>query len=121
MGFPTVNVDWRGALSVPSGVYAGWLDAQTGLRPAVINIGRQPTFGSGRQLRIEAHVIDGPIDVEYDQAVRVWLEERIRPEETFAGVEALTQQISRDVADARSALQTCPQPPELPWFFNSDC
>ncbi|MEE2787344.1 MAG: bifunctional riboflavin kinase/FAD synthetase [Myxococcota bacterium] len=119
MGFPTVNLAWTGVLNVPGGVYAGWLDVGEGARPAVINVGQQPTFGMKRAVRIEAHVIDGPINVGYGHPIRIWFEDKVRPERAFANVDALVEQIARDIGQARRLLRTGEPPPELLWFSNS--
>ena len=83
LDFPTANVHQFTSLQPGSGVYAAWAsfaadDAphaheSTGKRaalPAVVNIGQQPTIGSERPLRVEAHLLEWSGDC-YGQTLRL--------------------------------------------------
>jgi riboflavin kinase/FMN adenylyltransferase len=106
IGFPTANVAVRAGMWPPDGVYAvrmlrgdAWLDG-------VANIGTNPTFGdTGRTL--EVYLFDFDADI-YGERVSVAFVERLRGEETFSSVEALVDQIARDVDDARAVLARRP-------------
>jgi riboflavin kinase/FMN adenylyltransferase len=52
---------------------------------------------------VEAHVLDFEGDL-YERAAAVELCARLRPEERFSSVSALTTQIGRDIARARELL-----------------
>ena len=71
--------------------------------PAVINIGMRPTFDDGQGLLAEAHVLDFDGDL-YGRRVDLSFAHRLRDEERFPSVEALREQIARDVASARRRL-----------------
>ncbi len=106
LGFPTANVAVPARICLPAdGIYAGtFVDAADVERPCAISLGRRPTFyeDADRSL-LEAYVLDFDGDL-YGQAVKVRFVERIRPEERFDSVEALVEQMGRDVEAARAVL-----------------
>lgn len=109
LGYPTANVVPDERLIRPDeGVY-GCL--ANGL-PAAINIGMRPMFETGRGVLIEAYLIDFEGDL-YGTELRIEFLKRLRGEKLFATVEALVEQIGRDVAQARDvcrAFATVPRP-----------
>jgi len=103
IGFPTANLAVDDTLVQPAiGVYAGRLLVGGEALPAVINIGRRPTFGPGEVL-VEVHCLDWSGDL-YGREVAVTFEHSLRGEVKFDGVDALVAQISADVAQARALL-----------------
>jgi riboflavin kinase/FMN adenylyltransferase len=109
LGYPTANVVPDERLIRPDeGVYACLAN---GL-PAAINIGVRPMFETGRGVLIEAYLIDFEGDL-YGTELKVEFLKRLRGEKLFATVEALVEQIDRDVAQARDVCQafaTVPRP-----------
>jgi riboflavin kinase/FMN adenylyltransferase len=98
LGMPTANLVPDDLQAVPGhGVYAGWAHGH----PAAINVGVRPTFQTGRGLLIEAHLLDFDGDL-YGQTLRIAFLERLRGEKRFESVEALVEQMNRDVDDARA-------------------
>ncbi|MCZ6782503.1 MAG: bifunctional riboflavin kinase/FAD synthetase [Proteobacteria bacterium] len=111
IGFPTANLAPENEILPGAGVYAGRLrflddgEPPAGqVLPAVTNVGRRPTFEDGKGELAEAHLIDFEGDV-YDRSVELTFEQRLRPERKFADVNALREQIARDVAEARQRLE----------------
>jgi len=106
IGFPTANIPTTIDLQVPSdGVYAAWYIREDGAQyPAAVNIGKRPTFyeDADRSL-IEAHLIGFRGDL-YGETARVRFVRRLRGERKFDGVEALKEQLVKDVADAAKCL-----------------
>lgn len=105
LGYPTANLDVDDHRAVPAdGVYAGWLVRADGERlPAAISIGTNPTF-EGTNRRVEAYALDRD-DLElYGEHVAVDFVERLRDTLRFDGVEALVEQIGRDVERAREIV-----------------
>ena len=101
LGFATANLAPAERMCVPGdGVYAVLCRIEgKEARPGVANIGLRPTFGSeGRQ--IEIHVIDFEGNL-YGRQLAIDFVARLRGERRFESVEALVQQISRDVERAR--------------------
>ena len=104
IGFPTANVRQDPAVIVPArGVYACFVRVGEERYAACTNIGVAPTFERGEN-RIEAHLLDFAGDL-YGQVVDVSFLRRIRGERRFSGVDELTAQIGRDVAEARGITQ----------------
>lgn len=101
LGYPTANVVPDERLTRPDeGVYA----ALANQRPAAINIGVRPMFETGRGVLIEAYLIDFDGDL-YGSELRVEFLKRLRGEKLFATVEALVEQIDRDVEQAREVCR----------------
>ncbi|MEA2481918.1 MAG: riboflavin kinase / adenylyltransferase [Thermoleophilaceae bacterium] len=97
LGMPTANLVPDDLLAVPGhGVYAGW----AGGHPAAINVGVRPTFQTGRGLLIEAFLLDFDGDL-YGQMLRVAFTKRLRGEKRFESVDALVEQMRRDVDRTR--------------------
>jgi riboflavin kinase/FMN adenylyltransferase len=97
LGWPTANVVPDERLIRPDqGVYA----ARANGHPAAVNIGVRPQFETGRGVLIEAHLIDFDEDL-YGQELRLDFLDRLRGEKLFASVDALVEQIGRDVERAR--------------------
>jgi riboflavin kinase/FMN adenylyltransferase len=106
LGFPTANVDVPTGICLPSsGIYAAWYDRPDGGRhQAAVSVGRRPTFyGSDGPLLVEAYLLDFAGDL-YGEEGRVSFVARLRDEEAFDTVDALIEQMGRDVERARTAL-----------------
>lgn len=101
IGFPTVNLGVTADRALPpNGVYA--TRAIVGERSLIgsTNIGTRPTF-DGQERRVETHLLDFDADL-YDQIVTIELHHRIRDEQRFEGIDALTAQIGLDVEATRA-------------------
>jgi riboflavin kinase / FMN adenylyltransferase len=70
-----------------------------------VSIGTNPTF-DGRDRRVEAYVLDRTDLDLYDDEVVLELVERLRPTLRFDSVDALLEQMARDVQDVRRVLGT---------------
>lgn len=103
IGFPTANLDSSAQLLPAPGVYAVEATDSLGRAlPGVANLGFRPTF-EGRSFTVEVHLLDFMGDL-YGQQLQVDFLQRLRPEQRFAGVDALVKQIGLDVARAREVL-----------------
>jgi riboflavin kinase/FMN adenylyltransferase len=127
LGWPTANIRTTNELLPAVGVYAvrARLLPEAGGAPeekkiffssapiaGAANLGLNPTFrpdvaqagGGGRPpLSLEVHLLDFSQDI-YGRRVRVEFVHRLREERRFPGVEALKDQIAKDVAQARRLL-----------------
>ena len=98
LGFPTANLVPDERFVHPGhGVYAAWAHGHC----AAVNVGVRPQFQTGRGLLIEAYLIDYDGDL-YGQPLRVAFTKRLRGERRFESVEALVEQMHRDVEQARA-------------------
>jgi riboflavin kinase/FMN adenylyltransferase len=101
LGFPTANLDVTGLVLPPNGVYAA-VARQEGKRYRVaLNIGVRPTVAAGRQLRVEAHLLDFAGDL-YGRELEIEVGDKLRDEKKFASPEELKQQIARDITAVRA-------------------
>lgn len=102
LGYPTANVAVPDDILLPApGIYAGWYG---GRQAAAISVGRQPTFkDGGAPVVLEAYLLDFSGDL-YGQQARVSFISRLRNEERYDSIEALTRQMALDVEATRTAL-----------------
>jgi riboflavin kinase / FMN adenylyltransferase len=103
LGFPTANLLPRDGYVVPGhGVYACRARTADGVvHVAATNVGVRPMFVTGRGELIEAFLVDFEGDL-YGTELRVEFLKRLRGEKRFESVEALIEQMGRDVEDARA-------------------
>jgi len=98
---PTVNLARYDELVPADGVYITWLRVGGECFEAVSNVGNRPTFGAD-SYAIESHILNfHPIELLPDTEVELFFLKRLRPEIKFPSVEALREQIARDVHKAR--------------------
>jgi riboflavin kinase/FMN adenylyltransferase len=104
LGYPTANLAPDSDGFIPGdGVYAGWL-VDGGVRyPAAISVGDNPTFEGVRKKQVEAYVLDRDLDL-YDHVVGIEFAHRVRGMEKFEGIEALIEQMGRDVDRVRELV-----------------
>ncbi|HRF59877.1 MAG TPA: riboflavin biosynthesis protein RibF [Fimbriimonadaceae bacterium] len=99
LGYPTLNLVRAIRQVTPAdGIYAGWAETPIGGYLAAISIGFRPTVG-GSQRTIEAYLLDYPGDSLYGKPVRLAFDRRLRDEVRFESLEALKDQMARDVAE----------------------
>jgi riboflavin kinase/FMN adenylyltransferase len=110
LGFPTANLETPPHTAIPAdGVYAGWLarldgEGNTAERwPAAISIGTNPTFGEGKRT-VEAYALDRTDLDLYGVHAAIDFTERLRGTLRFDSVDALVEQMARDVDEARALL-----------------
>ena len=103
LGYPTANLVPQDGLVVPGhGVYACRATTPDGTEHvAATNVGVRPMFVTGRGELIEAYLVDFEGDL-YGQPLTVAFLKRLRGEKRFASVDALVEQMARDVQDARA-------------------
>ncbi len=107
IGFPTANVAIPHEIALPAdAVYAAWYVGPDGVRwPTAVNIGKRPTFYlDAEHSLVEAHLIGFDGDL-YGQPARVQMVELIRSEQRFDGLDALVEQLERDVRRATGILE----------------
>jgi len=106
LGFPTANLAVPDEICLPAdGIYAGEYRTPDGVwHPAAISLGRRPTFyAEADHSLLEAYLLDFDADL-YDQPGVVRFVERLRGEVRFDSVEALVEQMGKDVAETRRLL-----------------
>ena len=103
LGFPTANLlPADGYVTPGHGVYACRATIVEGTTyAAATSVGVRPMFETGRGELIEAYLLDFDGDL-YGQPLRLEFLKRLRGEKRFESVEALIEQMGRDVGEARA-------------------
>lgn len=99
IGFPTVNLQTEFELVPKRGVYITSVRIDGVERPAVTNIGYNPTF-DGTRRTIETHILDFSGDL-YGKGAALYFLQRVRDEVKFRSVDELKTRIGADVRMAR--------------------
>ena len=98
---PTINLARYEELIPKDGVYITCTRVGGERFDSVTNVGNRPTFGAD-SFAIETHLLNfHPIDLEPESEVEICFLDRVRDEIKFPSVEALREQIARDVKKAR--------------------
>ena len=104
LGFPTANLRFPKTPAL-SGIYATWVHGVSERPwPSVSSFGTRPTV-EGVEPLLEAHLFDFHGDL-YGRHIQVEFVAKLRDEEKFSGLDALTAQMQRDAAKARQLLST---------------
>ncbi len=106
IGFPTANFSRSSVGMLPQdGVYAGWLIADGERYPAAHSVGTNDSVAEVPRL-IESHVI-GRDDLDlYGKTCTAIIHAQVRPWAKFESMDALVQQISKDVLAASEILES---------------
>jgi riboflavin kinase/FMN adenylyltransferase len=98
---PTINLARYEELVPKDGVYITCTRVGTERFDSVTNVGNRPTFGAD-SFAIETHLLNfHPIELTPESEVEICFLDRLRDEIKFPSVEALREQIARDVKKAR--------------------
>jgi riboflavin kinase/FMN adenylyltransferase len=98
---PTINLSRYDEMVPGNGVYVTRIRLADETFDSVTNVGVRPTFGED-SFAIESHLLNfHPISLTAQTEVELCFLHRLRDEQRFASVEALREQIARDVHRAR--------------------
>jgi riboflavin kinase/FMN adenylyltransferase len=98
---PTINLSRYEELAPQDGVYITRTRVAQECFDSVTNIGNRPTFGA-ESFAIESHLLNfHAIALTAETEVEIYFLERLRDEIKFPSVDALREQIARDVKKAR--------------------
>ena len=107
LGFPTANIAPPQGMAVPGdGIYAAFAHLDDLTMMTSVSIGTRPTFGD-HDRAIEAFILNFE-DNLYGMTLRLEFVRRLRDQVKFDTVEALLEQVDRDVAETRRILQKAP-------------
>jgi riboflavin kinase/FMN adenylyltransferase len=106
---PTINLAHYEELVPKDGVYVSRTRVGSGDRSecfdSVTNVGNRPTFGAD-SFAIETHLLNfHPLELTAETEVELLFLDRLRDEIKFPSVEALREQIGRDVKKAQKYLR----------------
>jgi riboflavin kinase/FMN adenylyltransferase len=98
---PTINLARYDEQVPADGVYITWTRVGQECFDSVTNVGNRPTFGN-ESFAVETHLLNfHPVALTPDTEVEISFLKRLRTEIKFPSVEALRDQISKDVHQAR--------------------
>jgi riboflavin kinase / FMN adenylyltransferase len=98
---PTINLSRYEEIVPNDGVYVTRTRVGEECFDSVTNVGNRPTFGA-ELFAIETHLLNfHPIELTPDTEVEIYFMDRLRDEIKFPSVDALREQIARDVRKAR--------------------
>ncbi len=101
LGFPTANLSAHSEQFPPNGVYVAEAELNGATYRGVANLGYRPTVTDAKPERLlELHLFDLNREI-YGEDVEVRFVRYLRAEKKFDSLEALTEQIRRDVDQAR--------------------
>ncbi len=115
-GFRTLNLRFSHPKPAALGIFAVRVHGLTA-EPldGVASLGRRPTVDDSGRVVLEVYCLDWPaalgVDGGYGKVVRVDLLHKLRDEERYTGLDALTEAIARDVRHARAYLGAHPAHP----------
>lgn len=101
LGFPTVNLQFQEDVLIPRlGVYATKVYVEDKPYIAVTNVGLRPTVENANSVKVEAYLLDYEGDL-YGKKLRVEFYYHIRDERQFPTVEALVEEVQRNIQQTR--------------------
>lgn len=103
LGTPTANIGLSRDSLPFTGVYAVEVFHGDRQLQGVANIGFKPTVSEGLEPSLEVYLFDFEEDI-YGEELRVLFRKKIRDEQAFQGIEALKEQITADVNQARACF-----------------
>lgn len=107
LGFPTVNLSVPDSVLIPAfGVYACRIWVENRVFNAVTNVGIRPTIEEEHKaVSVEGFLLDFAEEELYGKVLRVEFHHLLRNEQKFENLEALSQQIAKDVSATTSFFQ----------------
>ncbi|UCH60522.1 MAG: bifunctional riboflavin kinase/FAD synthetase [Anaerolineales bacterium] len=106
LGIPTANLEiWSEQVIPKAGVYATRVRHREQILLAVANIGIRPTFEEAPVLpRVEVHILEFSEEI-YGEEIYIDFVSRLRDELRFSKVDALIEQIQKDIAQSKRLLE----------------
>lgn len=103
LGVPTANIHTDYEVVPKEGVYAVKVLVKGTLYDGVANIGKNPTFGL-EQPSYEVHIFNFKKNI-LGKTIRLYFIDRLRAEKKFPSIEALRDQIMKDITAAKNLLR----------------
>jgi riboflavin kinase/FMN adenylyltransferase len=96
MGFPTANIDYGQYYLPKIGIYAVRVKYLGHTYLGCANLGHNPTLNYSSTPRLEVFIMDFEGNL-YDEEITIYFDEYLRDEEKFDTMDALLEQIQKDV------------------------
>ena len=103
---PTANIEYSPDKLIPAnGIYACWAFLNGQKYYAAVNVGFNPTFTPDKKkANVEAHLLDFNREI-YGEDIQLEFVARLRDELRFNSVDALLEQIWKDIQESRRILK----------------
>ncbi len=99
LGYPTANLKVVDELIPKEGVYVVTMELKGKIYQGLTNIGYNPTF-KDKALSVETHILDLSADI-VGKKIKINFLSRLRDQIPFASARELSEQIRRDIQEAR--------------------
>jgi len=96
LGFPTANLDVQSEQFPPNGVYVATAQFDDEAHPCLVNVGTRPSVEGSHERNVEAYILGISRDL-YGKTLTLAFQRFLRPEIRFPSLDALREQIARDV------------------------
>lgn len=108
LGFPTMNLAFKGRASALTGILAVWVHG-LGKQPlpAVASMGVRPTVENSDQILLETYIPNWSGNA-YGKLIAIEVVQHIRPEQHFADLQLMVEQMHQDTKQALVALERRP-------------
>ena len=104
IGMPTINQPIeKNKIVPPHGVYVSKVYLPDGVHGGITNIGIKPTVSGEKQVGVETHIFDFEGDL-YGKVLKTEILHFVRKEQKFASVDALKEQMHKDMAFGKEYL-----------------
>lgn len=101
IGFPTINIlPDKNKLLPLNGVYKTKVLMEGTVYESISNVGCKPTITGEDEILLESYLYDFDGNA-YDKDATVYFERFMRPEQKFSGIEALKEQLQKDMINGR--------------------
>lgn len=101
IGYPTANIEVDSKYALPkTGVYAVTVKLDNRVIYGMANLGYNPTFEDDYKIKLEVHLFDFHEDIYGKELILEW-QAFTRPEQKFAGIEQLIDQLKQDEQEIR--------------------
>ena len=105
IGVPTINqIPPAEKLLPPFGVYVSEVKIEGKIYYGITNIGVRPTVSGGQRVSVESFILDYEGNL-YNRQVRLEFYKFLRPEQKFASIDALKNQLNHDVAAGKKYVE----------------
>lgn len=103
IGFPTANINPHHEVIPPNGVYAARIIFNNNKFKGICYIGTKPTVTTKKMTHIEAHIFNFHKNI-YAKFLEIQFIKKIREEEKFDSLSALTSQIKKDINSLKTRV-----------------
>jgi len=104
LGFPTANINPHHEVIPPAGIYAVRIIFLKKKYNGICYIGRRPTIYSGNNsIHVEVHIFDFNKNI-YGKYLEIQFVKLIRPDQKFASIRDLSNQVQKDIISCRKLL-----------------